>query len=99
MHLQMLWYHNLCMYEFVDFHADWCGPCKIMDPIIEQVEKDYTARVKFSKVDVEVEGEKAANLGVMGIPTFIIFKDGKEVSRKVGAMPKDVLKTWIESSI
>jgi len=84
------------MVEFVDFFADWCGPCKIMDSVFEEVEKEYGGRVKFTKVDVEAEGEKAEGFGISSIPTFVILKEGKEVDRRLGAMPKDALKSWLD---
>lgn len=87
------------MITLIDFYADWCGPCKIMKPVFEQVEKEYEGKVEFKKVDVEAEGEKAAKYGVMSIPTFVIEKDGEEVDRKMGAMPKEVLKSWVDSHI
>lgn len=87
------------MFEFIDFYADWCGPCQAMKPVFEEIEKDYTGRVEFKKVDVEVEGAKAQEYGVVSIPTFVILKDGKEVARKLGAMPKEVLKQWLDSNL
>lgn len=85
------------MYELVDYYADWCGPCKIMSPIIEEIAKEYSGKLNVKKVDVEAENDTAARLGVMSIPTFILFKDGKEVDRKIGAMPKEIVKNWLDS--
>jgi thioredoxin 1 len=87
------------MIQLIDFYADWCGPCQVMKPVFDEVEKDYTNQVEFKRVDVETDGATAAQYGVMSIPTFIIVKDGKEVSRRIGAMPKDALKNWIDSSL
>jgi thioredoxin 1 len=87
------------MFQFLDFYADWCGPCQAMKPIFEEIEKDYEGKVEFKKVDVEVEGALAQEFGVVSIPTFVVLKDGKEVSRKMGAMPKEVLKQWLDSSL
>lgn len=87
------------MFELLDFYADWCGPCRAMAPIFEEIEKNYVGKVKFSKVDVEGDGPKAAAFNVMSIPTFVILKEGKEISRKTGAMPKDMLTSWIDESI
>lgn len=89
------------MLQILDFYADWCGPCKIMTPIFEELEKDknYEGKVEFKRIDVEAEGELAAKYSVMGIPTFVMIKNEKEVDRKVGAMPKELLKNWIDSKI
>ncbi len=87
------------MFELVDYFATWCGPCHAMHPIIEDVEKEYSTRIKFSKVDVDQHQDKAAQFGVMSIPTFIVMKDGKEVDRKVGAMTKDKFKSWLDASL
>lgn len=87
------------MFQMIDFYADWCGPCKAMKPIFEEVEKDYAGKIEFKKVDVDADGASAGQYGVMSIPTFVILKDGKEVSRKIGAMPKDILKSWLDSSL
>ena len=87
------------MMTLLDFYADWCGPCKIMEPIFEEVKKDYEGKVSFKKVDVETNSAEAAKYGVMGIPTFILIKDDREISRKVGAMPKEVLIDWLTSNL
>lgn len=87
------------MLTFIDFFAEWCGPCKIMAPVFEELEREYEGKVEFKKVDVEAESDEAAKFGVMSIPTFVLLKDGKEISRKMGAMPKDVLKTWLDSNL
>lgn len=87
------------MITLIDFYADWCGPCKIMEPIFEDVKPEYEGKVEFKKVDVEEETALAAQYGVMSIPTFVILKDDKEVARKLGAMPKEMLKGWIDENI
>ena len=87
------------MVELVDFYADWCGPCKIMAPIVEELKEEYKEKLEIRKVDVEVDTDMAAKFRVMSIPTFVILKDGKEVARKMGAMPKDALKVWIDESL
>jgi thioredoxin 1 len=70
-----------------------------MNPIIEDVEKEYAGKLKISKVDVDQNQDKAAQFGVMSIPTYIVLKNGKEVDRKVGALTKDKFKTWLDSSL
>lgn len=85
------------MLTFIDFYADWCGPCLAMKPVFDEVKKEYAGRVEFRKVDVETDGALAAKYGVMSIPTFVIEKNGSEVARKIGAVPKDVLKSWLNA--
>lgn len=87
------------MLELLDFYADWCGPCQIMKPIFAEIEKSYESKVTFRSIDVEQEVEIARKFGVMSIPTFVLVKDDKEVSRKIGAMPKDTLISWIDSCL
>lgn len=72
----------------VDFWADWCGPCKMLAPLVENLDKEYEGRVTVGKVNVDDEQELAIRYGVMSIPTVIFFKDGKEIDRKVGVMPE-----------
>jgi len=85
------------MLKFLDFYADWCGPCKAMSPIIDELKKEYEDKVAFEKVDVEAENEMAGKFGIMSIPTYVILKDGKEIDRKSAAMPKGIVKDWLDS--
>jgi len=87
------------MLKFIDFYADWCGPCKIMTPIIQEVETEFEGKVEFEQIDVETNGEKAGQFGIMSIPTFVILEDEKEIDRKIGAMPKESLRDWINSHV
>ena len=87
------------MYTLLDFYADWCGPCKMMAPIFEELEKDYEGEITFKKVDVESEGDLAGQYGIMSIPTFVLIKDDKEVDRRTGAMPKELVKSWLDSQL
>ncbi|HOM78157.1 thioredoxin [Patescibacteria group bacterium] len=87
------------MIKVLDFYADWCGPCKVMSPVFEALKKEYAGKAEFESIDVEANGAMAGQYQVMSIPTFIILKDGKEVSRRMGAMPKDTFKTWLEENI
>lgn len=87
------------MITLIDFYAEWCGPCKAMKPIFAEIEEEMKDKVEFKKVDVDVEGEEAGKYGVSSIPTFVILKNGVEVSRKTGAMPKQVLKDWISTNL
>ena len=71
----------------VDFWADWCGPCKMLAPVIDGLAQQYAGKAVVGKVNVDEEQELAIRYGVMSIPTVIFFKDGKEIARKVGVMP------------
>jgi len=72
----------------VDFWAEWCGPCRVIAPIVEELSKEYNGKVQFAKVNVDESPDLAGRFGVQGIPTLIIFKDGEEVGRLVGAAPQ-----------
>ena len=76
----------------VDFWAGWCGPCKMLAPVIEELAGEYSGKVTVGKVDVDVEGPLAMRYNVMSIPTVILFKDGAEVKRFVGVQPKAAYK-------
>ncbi len=80
---------------FLDFWAPWCGPCKITTPIVDELEKEFKD-VEFQKINVDEDPAKSSQFGVMSIPTFVVLKDGKEVGRKIGAMPKAELKKLLE---
>lgn len=80
----------------VDFYADWCGPCKMMAPVLEQVASENGDKCKFFKVNIDEEGPLAVTLGIMSIPTLILFKDGKEFKRNVGLLNKKELSEMIE---
>lgn len=82
----------------VDFWAEWCGPCRMFIPVFEELSKEMK-KVKFAKVNITQDEEIAQKFGVMSIPTLILFRDGKEVGRTMGALPKDMLKKWIESKV
>lgn len=87
------------MITLIDFYADWCGPCQAMKPILEKVISSYSDRVNLEKVNVDQDQKKAAEYGVMSIPTLVMLKDGKEVDRKVGLLFEPVLKQWVESHL
>ena len=82
----------------VDFWAEWCGPCRMLGPIFEELSGEMEG-VKFAKVDITASEDLAKKFGVQSIPTIILLKDGKEVDRMMGAVPKDNLKQWVESKL
>lgn len=82
----------------VDFWAEWCGPCKMMAPVFEEVAKAFKGKIGFGKVNVEDNGELAEKFGVMGIPTLVFFRDGKEVSRNSGFVDSESLKDMVKES-
>lgn len=83
----------------VDFWAEWCGPCKMIGPALEELSDELKGRIKFVKVNVDENPNSPAQMGVRGIPALFVFKDGKVVSNKAGAAPKAALQSWIEGAI
>tara|TARA_Y100000310_G_scaffold304248_1_gene343203 strand:+ start:1564 stop:1884 length:321 start_codon:yes stop_codon:yes gene_type:complete len=80
----------------IDFWAEWCAPCKILNPAVEEVSKEFDGTVKFGKVDVENNQELAQRFQVMTVPTLIFFKDKEQIDRTVGAMHKEELKNKVD---
>ena len=80
----------------VDFWASWCDPCKMMGPVVEQIAQDMGESARVCKINIDEQPELASQYNVMSIPTFILFKDGKEVNRTIGAMPKEELARLFE---
>lgn len=74
--------------KLIDMWASWCGPCRVMNPVIEEIEKELAGKVEIVKVNVDEQPAEAQKYGVMSIPTYIIEKDGQEVGRKIGVTPK-----------
>jgi thioredoxin 1 len=83
----------------VDFWATWCGPCKMLAPAIEALSDQYDGKALVGKVDVDDQPELAAQFGVMSIPTVILFKDGKEVTRTVGVQPPTVFEDLLNNNL
>jgi thioredoxin 1 len=81
----------------VDFWAPWCGPCLITGPIVEELAEEFEGRILMTKFNVDEGSRTPAQYGIMAIPTLIIFKEGKEVDRVVGALPKHILESKIEA--
>ncbi|MBP5670391.1 MAG: thioredoxin [Lachnospiraceae bacterium] len=81
----------------VDFYADWCGPCKMMGPVVEKLAEEYEGKAKVGKVNVDDEEELAARFNVMSIPFFAVIKDGKLVDSSLGATTKDALAAKLDA--
>jgi len=83
----------------VDFWAEWCGPCKMIAPVLEEIATDYTGRLKVCKVDVDANAGLPEKFGIRGIPTLIVFKGGSAVDTKVGALSKSQLAEFVDSCL
>lgn len=83
----------------VDFWAPWCGPCRMVSPIVEELSREYGAKVRFAKMNTDDNEMTAIQFGIMSIPTLIVFKAGQEVNRVVGYSPKEQLKRQIDRSL
>lgn len=79
----------------VDFYADWCGPCKVMAPVLDELARQHVGEVLIAKLDTDMNPEISQRLGIRGIPTLILFRDGKERERKTGAVPREQLEELI----
>jgi thioredoxin 1 len=83
----------------VDFWAEWCMPCKMLGPIVEQIAEEHSDKIKVGKVDVDQAGEVATKFGIVSIPTLIIFKDGKPANQRIGAGSKQAIEEFISDYI
>ena len=83
----------------VDFWAEWCGPCKVIAPVVEELAKDYEGKIKFGKVNVDDHNMVASEYGVRSIPTLLIFKNGAVVNQIVGAVPKEKITAILNTVI
>jgi thioredoxin 1 len=83
----------------VDFWAEWCMPCKMLGPIVEQIAEEHSDKIKVGKVDVDQAGEVATKFGIVSIPTLIIFKDGKPADQRIGAGSKQAIEEFISDYI
>jgi thioredoxin 1 len=81
----------------VDFWAEWCGPCKMIAPFLEQLAADKAGQLTVAKVDIDKNPQSPTKYGVRGIPTMILFKNGQVAATKIGALPKTKLYEWVES--
>ena len=83
---------------FEDFYADWCGPCKMMSPVIDKMADELAGRIKVGKINVDENGDLAVKYGIMSIPNMVFFKNGEVVDRIVGAIPKPQMQARFEKN-
>ena len=83
----------------VDFWAEWCGPCKQIGPILEEIAKEKKDKIKILKLNVDENPQTPQKFGVRGIPTLMLFKDGNLVDTKVGNLPKNMLESWLDLNL
>jgi thioredoxin 1 len=83
----------------VDFWAEWCGPCRMIAPALEEISKELGDRVTVAKLNIDDNPDAPARYGVRGIPTMILFKNGQPAATKVGAAPKSALQSWLEGQL
>ena len=84
---------------FIDFWAPWCGPCRMIAPVVDELANEMNGKVKFTKVNIDDSPNVASRFGVMSIPTLLVVKGGQIVGQQVGAVPKGILKSMIENSL
>ena len=82
----------------VDFWAEWCGPCKMMSPIVDEISNELSGQVKVVKINIDENPNVPTQYGIRGIPTFIVFKNGQAVETKVGGMSKTQLSDWVKKT-
>ncbi len=83
----------------VDFWAEWCGPCKMIGPSLEEISEELSDKVRIVKMDIMESTDTPAQFGVQSIPLMVLFKNGQPVAQKLGAAPKNQLKAWLESEL
>ena len=83
----------------VDFWAEWCGPCKQIGPILEEIAIEHESKIKVLKINIDENPQTPQRYGVKGIPTLLLFKKGKLIDTKVGNMPKSSLETWLQDNL
>jgi len=88
--------HDAEKLVLVDLWADWCGPCKMMEPVLEEIADEYSDKIKVVKLNIDQNQETPLKFGILNIPTLLIFREGKEIGRVIGAYPKRQLLKQIE---
>ena len=83
----------------VDFWAEWCGPCKMIAPALEEISEEMNGQVKITKLNIDENQDMAMKYGVRSIPMLILFKDGEPIATKVGAAPKSQLENWVKETV
>ena len=83
----------------VDFWAPWCGPCKMLGPVLEELEEEFTPNIKIAKLNIDENNVVASQLGIMSIPTMVLYQDGQPIEKIVGYQPKEVLKEYLSEKI
>jgi thioredoxin 1 len=83
----------------IDFWAEWCGPCKVLGPVIDEVSEDYSDRVKFVKLNIDDNPSNTQKFGIRGIPTLLLFKDGEKVDTSVGVLSKSELASFLDKNL
>jgi thioredoxin 1 len=83
----------------VDFWAEWCGPCRMVAPILEELSEEFKEQIKVVKLDVDSNPQVAQAYNIRGIPALLLFKDGEVAGQKIGALPKQQLKAWITETV
>ncbi len=83
----------------VDFWASWCGPCRMMSPVVDRIAEEYEGKLAVGKLNIDDETDAAISMGVSSIPTIVIFKDGVEKDRLIGAVPQQTLKAFVDKNL
>ena len=83
----------------VDFWAEWCGPCKMIGPVLEDLANEMQGKVTIAKMNVDENSAVPGNYGIRSIPTLILFKNGQPIANKVGALPKQALQAWVQENL
>ncbi|CAM3601985.1 thioredoxin [Erysipelothrix urinaevulpis] len=84
---------------FVDFWAEWCGPCRMLSPVLDELSEELEGKVTIAKLNIEENRNTASEFGIMSIPTMILFQDGKPLEKVMGFQPKENLKQYLESKL